>query len=146
MALRSHSHAAGDIPALSRNQQAVMACLSAELRPLTAYQILDRVRETGISHPPTVYRALNELIRAGRVHRVESLSGFVACRHGGHDHRAAFAICRACQTVEEVELAGEGVPDVAAFAPSGFAVEQVSLEFEGLCEACAHRAGEGASA
>lgn len=136
MASRSSLHAAG-APALTRNQRAVMACLGAEPQPLTAYQILDRVRAAGIVHPPTVYRALNELIRAGLVHRIESVSGFVACRHGGHAHRAAFAICRACHTVAEVELAGDDTPDVAALAPHGFSVERVSLEFEGLCESCA---------
>jgi Fur family zinc uptake transcriptional regulator len=141
MTLRSHDHAE-EGRGLPRNQRTVMACLDAERRPLTAYQILDRVREAGISHPPTVYRALNELIRAGLVHRVESLSGFVACRHGGHGHRAAFAICRACRKVEEVELTAEGLPEVGAFAPAGFAVERVSLEFEGLCEACARGAAQ----
>jgi Fur family zinc uptake transcriptional regulator len=114
-----------------------MACLGAEPQPLTAYQILDRVRAAGIVHPPTVYRALNELIRAGLVHRIESVSGFVACRHGGHAHRAVFAICRVCRTVAEVELAGAGTPDVAAMAPDGFSVERVSLELVGLCAACA---------
>jgi Fur family zinc uptake transcriptional regulator len=124
-------------PPLTRNQEAVLACLAGERRPLTAYQILDRVRGGGIAHPPTVYRALNDLIRRGRVHRVETLNGFVACDHGPGDHRAGFAICRECTAVEEVELSGESGPAVAGLAPAGFAVERISLEFAGLCAACA---------
>jgi Fur family zinc uptake transcriptional regulator len=121
------------------NQRAVLDCLAGEHRPLTAYQILDRLRGAGIAHPPTVYRALNDLIRLGLVHRVESLNGFVACDHGPGEHRAGFAICRECSAVEEVELgagAGPGTA-VAGLAPAGFAVERISLEFGGLCAACA---------
>jgi hypothetical protein len=50
-------------PKLSRNQGQVLAALRKAKEPLSAYSILDRVRASGISHPPTVYRALNELIQ-----------------------------------------------------------------------------------
>ena len=72
--------------------------------PLSAYAILDRVRVAGISHPPTVYRALNELIQLGMVHRLQSRSAFVACDHGACNGKAAFAICRECEKVVEISL------------------------------------------
>jgi Fur family zinc uptake transcriptional regulator len=134
----SHSHGVTvDVAPRTPNQRAVLACLSGERRPLTAYQILDRLRGDGIAHPPTVYRALNDLIRLGLVHRVESLNGFVACDHGPGEHRAGFAICRECNAVEEVELAAPQGPAHAAIAPPGFAVERISLEFAGHCPASA---------
>jgi Fur family zinc uptake transcriptional regulator len=129
-----HGHGAAGLAPRTPNQRAVLACLSGERRPLTAYQILDRLRGGGIAHPPTVYRALNDLIRLGLVHRVESLNGFVACDHGPGEHRAGFAICRECNAVEEVDLED---PAMAGLAPPGFAVERISLEFAGLCAACA---------
>ncbi|MGB3022000.1 MAG: transcriptional repressor, partial [Methyloceanibacter sp.] len=64
---------------LSRNQGQILTCLRKAKEPLSAYAILDRVRTAGISHPPTVYRALNELMQKGMVHRVESRSAFIAC-------------------------------------------------------------------
>ena len=75
---------------------------------LSAYAILDRVRIAGISHPPTVYRALNELIQLGMVHRLQSRSAFVACDHGACNGKAAFAICRQCEKVVEISLSDRG--------------------------------------
>ena len=91
-------------PKLSRNQGQVLSCLRKAKEPLSAYAILDRVRVAGISHPPTVYRALNELIQLGMVHRLQSRSAFVACDHGACNGKAAFAICRQCEKVVEIPL------------------------------------------
>ena len=77
---------------LSRNQSQVLACLREAGAPLSAYAILDKVRDSGISHPPTVYRALNELMQLGMVHRLQSRSAFIACGHGACDGKFAFAI------------------------------------------------------
>ena len=101
IAMNAHHH---HEPKLSRNQGQVLAALRKAKEPLSAYAILDRVRASGISHPPTVYRALNELIQLGMVHRLESRSAFVACGHGACDGKAAFAICRKCQKVVEIPL------------------------------------------
>src|SRR6478672_3008319 len=109
----AHHH---DHPKLSRNQGQVLSALRKAKEPLSAYAILDRVRTSGISHPPTVYRALNELIGLGMVHRLQSRSAFVACDHGACNGKAAFAICRQCEKV--------------------IAAEQITLEIAGLCEAC----------
>jgi len=127
--------------ALTRNQREIMDCLQGERKPLSAYQILDRVRAAGISHPPTVYRALNDLIRLGLAHRIESMGSFVACDHDAPvagEHRAGFAICRVCERVTELDLTDKkGRAKLDALAPDAFAVESVSLEFSGLCAACA---------
>ena len=74
---------------------------------MSAYAILDRVRTSGISHPPTVYRALNELMQKGMVHRLQSRSAFIACGHGACDGKFAFAICRQCDKVVEIPLSDE---------------------------------------
>ncbi len=59
-------------PKLSRNQSEILTCLRKAREPMSAYAILDRVRDAGISHPPTVYRALNELMQKGMVHLLQS--------------------------------------------------------------------------
>jgi Fur family transcriptional regulator, zinc uptake regulator len=121
---------------LSRNQTEVLSCLRAAREPLSAYAILDRVRPSGIAHPPTVYRALSELMQLGKVHRLQSRSAFVACDHGGCDGKFAFAICRECQKVLEIPLSNEDHAALAALSPKDVSVEYVTLELSGLCRRC----------
>jgi Fur family zinc uptake transcriptional regulator len=127
-----HHHA----PKLSRNQSEVLSCLRKAKGPMSAYAILDRVRTAGISHPPTVYRALNELMQKGMVHRLESRSAFVACGHSGCDGKFAFAICRQCGNVVEIPLSDEDQAALLGLAPAEIAPEQVTLEIAGLCRSC----------
>jgi Fur family transcriptional regulator, zinc uptake regulator len=123
-------------PKLSRNQSEVLACLRKAKEPMSAYAILDHVRIAGISHPPTVYRALNELMQKGMVHKLESRSAFVACGHGGCDGKFAFAICRHCGKVVEIPLSHKDRARLLALAPEEIAPEQITLELAGVCERC----------
>jgi len=123
-------------PKLSRNQGEILTCLRRAKEPMSAYAILDRVRTAGISHPPTVYRALNDLMQKGMVHRLQSRSAFVACDHGACDGKLAFAICRRCDKVVEIPLTGENQAALLGLAPAEILPEQVTLEIAGLCAAC----------
>ncbi|MEZ5873465.1 MAG: transcriptional repressor [Hyphomicrobiales bacterium] len=82
--------------------RAIFPACARRAKPDEAHAILDRVRKAGIAHPPTVYRALNDLMQKGMVHRLQSRSAFIACDHGACDGKAAFAICRACDRVVEI--------------------------------------------
>lgn len=121
---------------LSRNQSEILSCLRKAKEPMSAYAILDRVRVSGISHPPTVYRALNELMEKGMVHRLQSRSAFIACGHGACDGKFAFAICRLCEKVVEIPLSDVDQAALLSLAPDEIAPEQVTLEIAGLCEIC----------
>ncbi len=123
-------------PKLSRNQEKIFTCLRQAMEPMSAYAILDRVRNAGISHPPTVYRALNDLMQKGMVHRLQSRSAFVACDHGACDGKLAFAICRRCDKVVEIPLSDEDQAGLLGLAPDEISPEQVTLEIAGLCVAC----------
>ncbi len=132
--MHAHHHHGGD--KLSRNQSEVLSCLREAKEPMSAYAILDRVRTAGISHPPTVYRALNELIEKGMVHRLQSRSAFVACGHGACDGKYAFAVCRTCGKVVEISLSDDDEARLMGLAPDEIAPEQVTIEIAGLCETC----------
>ena len=134
-----HSHDHGrDQADLTKNQSLVFGALSRADGPLSAYTILDQLRDDGLRAPLQVYRALDKLVETGLVHRLESLNAFVACRHPGCDSHEtiAFAICETCGKVAEIsdeslesrlrELAGE----------SGFAINRAVVELRGLCAAC----------
>ena len=123
-------------PKLSRNQGEILSCLRKAKEPLSAYAILDRVRTAGISHPPTVYRALSDLMQLGMVHRLQSRAAFIACDHGGCDGRAAFAICTKCEKVVEISLSAKDEAGLLALAPKEIEADQVTLEIAGLCDAC----------
>ena len=98
---------------------------------------IDRLREAGLgSQPPVAYRALDFLVRNGFVHRIERLSAFVACTHGGSEHVAVFLICRGCRGVAEAVLPQLGAGLAASAAGQGFSVERMVIEGEGLCARC----------
>lgn len=127
----------------------IMEALEDAGRPMSAYDLLDKLRPTGVTAPLTVYRALDKLIAAGKVHRIESLNAFVACSHDDHKHGApqeherqpqqvvAFIICDCCGQVDEfhdAELFGRLDGRLAA---RGFVPRSSALEVHGLCAGCA---------
>lgn len=124
---------------LTANHRRVFDALRASDRPLTAYEILDRLRDAGITAPPTVYRALQRLIRDGLAHRLESLNAFVACAHPSHDCAAAFAICDSCGLVTEIADSGLDRHLVAWARQTTFTVDSMTVELRGRCAACAGR-------
>jgi Fur family zinc uptake transcriptional regulator len=123
-------------PKLSRNQSEILTCLRKAREPMSAYAILDRVRNAGISHPPTVYRALNELMQKGMVHRLQSRAAFIACDHGACDGKLAFAICRQCGRVVEIPLSDADQAALLDLAPDEIVPDQVTVEIAGLCGDC----------
>jgi len=115
----------------------VIQILLQEHRALGAYEILDILREEGLgSQPPVVYRALDFLIKNGFAHKVEKLNAYIACGHVGTDHIPAFLICRDCDVVAETKV--ELSDDVLSTAAqnTGFEIERVVLEAEGVCPKC----------
>ncbi len=125
--------------ALTRNQFLVLDILKEEEKPLSAYDILDRLRDEGLRAPLQIYRALNALIGRGHAHRLESLSAFVACA-GEECHRtglAAFAICKTCEEVTEfsdfvLRQRLEGWAE-----REGFRATNSVVEIHGTCATCA---------
>lgn len=124
---------------LTRNQALVLAALAKAEAPLSAYTILDRLRDDGFRAPLQVYRALDKLLAAGLVHRIETLNAFVACAHPHcHAHGLiAFAICEDCGQVDEFsdEVVRERLG--AWSAAKGFKVGKTTIEIRGHCAACA---------
>ena len=119
----------------------VLELLLAEHRALGAYDILGHLSAEGLgAQPPVAYRALDFLVKHGLAHRIEALNAYAACVHIDHDHVPAFLICRTCKAVAESEAElSHGKLGQAAKA-TGFTIEKVVVEAEGLCPACAAEA------
>lgn len=135
--MEPHSH--HDHPPLTRNQTLVLSALEEAESPLSAYAILDLLREEGLRAPLQVYRALEKLIEGGMVHRLESLNAFVACRHPACDAHGmiAFMICNRCGAVQEL-TDGEIERRLSALAlAAGFRASKTAIELRGVCAGCA---------
>lgn len=124
---------------LTRNQSLVLDRLEKADAPMSAYGILDQLREEGLRAPLQIYRALDKLLDMGLAHRLESLNAFVACAQP-HCHESgliAFAICEKCGQVSE--FSDDVVRDrlKAWTEREGFVPKRTTMEIRGECRDCA---------
>jgi Fur family zinc uptake transcriptional regulator len=115
--------------------------LGAE-HPIGAYALLATLQgERGKLGPPTVYRALDFLLAHKLIHKIESVSAFVACDDVEHPHESQFVICDDCGATEEIQDHAIVETLRRLGADRGFAVARQVIEARGLCPACrtAHR-------
>ncbi len=138
----THGQGHGPMPKLTKNQALVFDALTSAACPLSAYTILDELRDQGFRAPLQVYRALEKLLELGIVHRLETQNAFVACKHPGGDtheetHDAvAFMICETCGTVAEIadEALATQLQELAV--TTNFALDQSVVELRGKCVGC----------
>ena len=83
----------------------------------------------------TVYRTLDALVRDGVVMTIERAGQATRFdyKHGGHAHH--HVVCRRCGAIHDLEVGAVTLP--AAALPAGFVVQDVRLEYHGLCADCA---------
>lgn len=123
---------------LTRNQRLVLDRLVLAATPLSAYAILDELRAEGLRAPPQVYRALDKLVEAGLVHRIESLNAFVACAepasHG--TETVVFMLCEHCGAVDEFADAELARRLDRLAHDRGFHAAKHTVEIRGSCRGC----------
>jgi Fur family zinc uptake transcriptional regulator len=124
---------------LTELRRSVLALILTAEKPSTAYQLLDRLKETRKSAaPPTIYRALDFLIEHRLIHKVERLNAFIPCAAAGHSHRqpVQFLICNRCGVVTEIE--DQVVSKALAHAAhrQGFRPSKAVVELDGICVTC----------
>jgi Fur family zinc uptake transcriptional regulator len=124
---------------LTELRRLVLSLILTADSPLTAYQLLDRLKETRKgAAPPTIYRALDFLIEQHFIHKVERLNAFIACSEaeGHHDHHVQFLICRQCGTVAEIEDHAISRALAHAAERNGFRPANATVELDGTCAEC----------
>jgi Fur family zinc uptake transcriptional regulator len=114
----------------------VLKYLQSQDRPVSAYDILEGLRDDGVTASTTIYRALEKLLDAEKVHRIESLNAWTVCC-GEHDGKTpVFAICDDCGTVTE-HVDDEFADSIAGLSErTGFAPKHLVLELHGRCSGC----------
>lgn len=123
---------------LTAQRKSVLALLIASEKPMTAYDLLDQMREIMKNPaPPTVYRALDFLLKQGLIHKLESLHAYVSCSHPDHGHASQFLICDDCGDVAEVEDPALSKGLKQASESLGFQTKRPIIELLGTCADCA---------
>lgn len=122
---------------LTEQRKTVLQLLCVSDKPLSAYELLDRMRGVVKNPaPPTVYRALDFLLEQGLVHKLESLHAYIGCAHPDHPHASQFLICDDCGEVAEVEDASVAKSLKAAGKAIGFHTRRPVVEVLGTCAQC----------
>lgn len=125
---------------LTPSRRRVLEIVWRQHGPIGAYDILaELAKEREKAAPPTVYRALEFLIAAGLVHRIDSLNAYLGCEDPARAHIAQFLVCRACQRVAEVDDPTIEKVLIDRARSVGFRIEPTSLEITGLCSECSAR-------
>ena len=123
---------------LTNNQQTVLNLLEHSKEPLKAYTILFDIQKKGIKSPLQVYRALDKLIKIGKVHKIESKNSYNACEHKNCNSSTStsFLICETCDQVSE--LTQKNLPSYFAkqSEQADFKYAKHNLEIYGTCKDC----------
>ena len=122
---------------LTSQRKAVLEFLLESEKPLSAYDLLDQMREVLKNPaPPTVYRALDFLLEQGLAHKLESISAYVGCVHPDHPHASQFLICADCGEVAEMEDKMIAKSLENAGKAIGFNTIHPVVELMGTCAYC----------
>lgn len=117
--------------------------IASTLASVGAYEVLDRLAKKGTRLAPiSVYRALDALLEAGVVHRLESKNAYFACRRLHQPRtgrRPMFLSCEKCGIVQEVD--GDDIFHAIDTAAEGanFEPRVRFVEVSGTCQECAAR-------
>ncbi len=122
-------------------RQQVFREIAQSPNSIGAYEILARLNEKGTRLAPiSVYRALDALLDAGVVHRLESKNAYFACRRLHSDHvtqgRPIFLSCEKCGAVAEVDGDGIFLTIEKLARGADFKPRVKFVEVSGLCSRC----------
>ena len=96
------------------------------------------LKKKGINAPLQVYRALNKLVKIGKIHKIESRNAFIACKNSKCQIAKAtvFSICESCEDVTEIHdhKLSEHLRNFKD--NKGMKYNKYNLEFFGLCKKC----------
>jgi Fur family transcriptional regulator, zinc uptake regulator len=105
--------------------------------PIGAYDILGALKKgEGAQAPPTVYRAIEFLLDAGLIHRIDALNAFIACDTPEEAHTCQFLVCRSCNQVTELDDPAISKLILQKAKAAGFAADPQDVEIKGLCSRC----------
>lgn len=124
---------------LTKNRKAVLELIWQSHRPIKAYDALAQMQQQHPDKyipPPTIYRALEFLLKNGLIHRIDSLNAFIGCAHPNSHDDCYFFICRDCGTANEYCTPELKNAISHAVNEQNFKHDTTVLEVIGQCENC----------
>ena len=122
---------------LTKIREQVLEIIWSSHSPIGAYDVLQKLQERGHKPaPPTAYRALEFLVSASLIHRIESLNAYIGCPSPDANHQCQFYICDACGLIAELNskkvlnAINQGAQNL------GFTSKQSVIEVHGTCKNC----------
>jgi len=122
---------------LTKIREQVLEIIWSSHKPIGAYDVLQKLQERGHKPaPPTAYRALDFLVGASLIHRIESLNAYIGCPSPNANHQCQFYICDSCGLIAELnskkvfDALSEGAEEL------GFVSRQPVIEVYGTCKNC----------
>ncbi|HLQ86233.1 MAG TPA: Fur family transcriptional regulator [Salinisphaeraceae bacterium] len=135
---RAEKHCREQDLRLTAIRRRILELIWTSHRPSKAYDLLQTIsQERGGAAPPTVYRALDFLLDAGLVHRIESLNAFIGCAEEHAHGQPKFLICNECARVAEIVAPEVDSAIRRETSRLGFAAIQKTIEISGICNQCA---------
>lgn len=118
-------------------RQQVLDILSEQKQPLTAYAVLDILKQGNPkAQVMSVYRILEFLQTHGLVHRIENLNAFMVCSHLAEHHVSEWLICKDCGAAKEYISDGFQLAIEQLETNTGFKVSTPTIELMGVCSDC----------
>lgn len=115
----------------------VLELICANHKAIGAYELLDLFRKHDPNAKPvTIYRALDFLMEAGLVHKIESLNAFIACLQAEAQHKSAILICDQCKNAYEIDATLVYDSLFSLSEAVQFKPQCLTLELHGLCASC----------
>lgn len=115
----------------------VLEQVLARHAPVGAYDVLQSLASEGTHWaPPTVYRALEFLLEAGLIHRIDALNAFIACESPEHAHSGQFLVCTRCHRVDELSDPKLSRLLATRAREAGFSADLPGIEIKGICSRC----------
>lgn len=121
---------------------AVFDALAAHERPVSAYDIAERVSAARGKRVAanSVYRILDLFVRTNLARRVESANAYIANSHPGCHHDCIFLICDRCGQATHIDDDRLTGALVSAANDAGFAEVRPVVELLGRCRDCSRAA------
>ena len=115
----------------------VLKILTSSSKPLTAYQILEKMSKLMKNpKPPTAYRAIEFWKKYHFVHRIESLNAYSICSENHTHSGGQFMICNDCGKVVETHLCNLPSALKKIVKEQMFTLSNWNLEINGVCKKC----------
>ena len=123
---------------LTKNQKIIFDLIDKSPEPMKAYSILFNVQKKGIKAPLQVYRALDKLVKMGKIHKIESRNAFIACQNSSCQvsKATAFSICEMCEKITEISSSSLSKYLANFKDKDGMKYSKYNLAFFGLCKKC----------